>query len=123
MLRDTDDLAQLLRRHLGCGGMGSHVIGEKTTVLAGRQAAGAGKGVDPPPASLASNLSSRHSCVTWGKSLLLSGLNIFTCNRGLIIPTSQECQEEMMGVKTLTTGLTLRHFTTPAALGLLGSVN
>lgn len=32
---------------------------------AGRQAAGAGKGVDPPPASLASNLSSKHSCVTW----------------------------------------------------------
>lgn len=122
MLRDTDELAQLLRRHPGCGGMGSHVIGEKGTVLAGRQAAGAGKGVDPPPASLASNLSSGHSCVTWGKSLL-SGLNVFTCNWGLTIPTSQECQEEVMGMKTLTTDLTLRPVTTLAALGLLGSVN
>ena len=102
--------------------MGSHVIGEKGTVLAGRQAAGAGKGVDPPPASLASNLSSGHSCVTWGKSLL-SGLNVFTCNWGLTIPTSQECQEEVMGLKTLTTDLTLRPVTTLAALGLLGSVN
>ena len=55
-------MAQLLRRHPGCGGMGSHVIGEKGTGLAGTQAAGAGKGVDPAPASLASELSSGQLC-------------------------------------------------------------
>lgn len=120
MLRDTDELAQLLRRHPGCGGMGSHVIGEKGTGLAGTQAAGAGKGVDPAPASLASELSSGHSCVTWGKSLLHSGLNVFTCNWSLIIPTSEECQDEMMGVKTLSTRPHPASFHYPRCPGAVG---
>ena len=63
------------------------------------------------------------SCVTWGKSLLHSGLNVFTCNWSLIIPTSQECQDEMMGVKTLSSRPHSESFHYPRCPGAVASVN
>lgn len=68
-------------------------------------------------------ISARAQLCDLGQITSPPGLNIFTCNWGLIIATSQECQEEMMGVKTLTTGLPCATSLHPAALGLLGSVN
>lgn len=66
LLRDTDKLAQLLKRQPGWGGRGSHIIWEKGKVTSS-QAAVTGKGYGPSTGK--SDLKSQlcKNCVTLGK--------------------------------------------------------